>query len=237
MIEKRKSPLFDIFWENTNLNDKNSLKFFKGFKNEEHEVEQIKYSICGMKLKKPKDKLIKIMENRHSERIYNNYKLSKKQLSSLFSCFSSVDNYHRLLPSGGAKYPIEVYALCFNVKELSGKIVYYNYKENSLSIVGECDEWKNYTKLTGADGVIEGTPSILFLFVAFPNRTISKYGERGGRFVLIESGHYLQNLSLRISYENLKGVELGGLYDNEFKKILKLDNTDAIITLGMLCGK
>lgn len=236
MIDKRKAPLFDLFWENSNLNERNSFKFFKGFKDEEIEVEKIKYSICGMNLKMPKDNLIKVMKNRHSDRKYKDYELNKKELSSLFSCFSSIDN-HRLMPSGGGKYPIEVYALCFNVKGLSGKIVYYNYKDNSLYVVGECEEWRKYEKLTGSKGVIEGNPSILFLFVAFPNRTMSKYGERGGRFVLIESGHYLQNLSLRISYENLKGVELGGLYDNELKKILKLDGTDAIVTLGMICGK
>ena len=236
MIEKRKAPLFDLYLENSNLNDKNFLKFIKGFKNEENEVENIKYSKCAMNLKMPKDKLIKIMKNRHSERKYIDYELSKRELSSLFSCFASVEN-RRLLPSGGAKYPIEVYALCFNVKELSRKIVYYNYKDNSLYLVGECDEWKNYQNLTGVNGIIEGNPSILFLFVAFPDRTTSKYGERGGRFVFIESGHYLQNLSLRISYEGLKGVELGGVYDDEFKKILKLEDTNAIITLGMICGK
>lgn len=141
------------------------------------------------------------------------------------------------MPSGGAKYPIEVYALCFNVKGLSGKVVYYNYEKNCLSIIGECGEWEKYKIISGAEGVIEGNPSILFVFAAFPDRITSKYGERGGRFLLIESGQYLQNLSLRISHEKLYGVELGGLFDDEFKKLLKIENTEGIITLGMLCGK
>ena len=77
----------------------------------------------------------------------------------------------------------------------------------------------------------------MFIFVGFPNRVVSKYGERGGRFLLIESGHYIQNLLLRVSYEKMKAVELGGLFDNDIKNILGLENSDAIITLGVICGK
>ena len=77
----------------------------------------------------------------------------------------------------------------------------------------------------------------MFIFVGFPNRVVSKYGERGGRFLLIESGHYIQNLLLRVSYEKMRAVELGGLFDNDIKNILGLENSDAIITLGVICGK
>ena len=54
---------------------------------------------------------------------------------------------------------------------------------------------------------------------------------------MIEAGHYIQNILLRISYEELKAVELGGLYDNDIKNILGLKKTNAIITLGVICGK
>ena len=230
------SPLFNLFWENTNLNDKNILGFIKGFVNEEKNIEHIKYSTKDLELDYPKDKLYKIMKNRQSNRQYNNYQINKRQLSSLFSCFAQVDN-HRLLSSAGGKYPIEVYALCFNVNKLNNKIVYYNYTDNSLSIVGSCSSWNDIKSIAGAGDVITGEPSIMFLFVGFPNRVVSKYGERGGRFLLIESGHFIQNLLLRVSYEKLKAVELGGLFDNDIKNILRLENTDAIITLGVICGK
>ena len=230
------SPLFNLFWENTNLNDKNILGFVDGFVNEEKNIEQIKYPTKDLELDYPKDKLYKIMKNRQSNRQYNNYQINKKQLSSLFSCFAQVDN-HRLLSSAGGKYPIEVYALCFNVNKFNNKIVYYNYEDNSLSIVGSCSNWDDIKSITGVGDVITGEPSIMFIFVGFPNRVVSKYGERGGRFLLIESGHYIQNLLLRVSYEKMRAVELGGLFDNDIKNILGLENSDAIITLGVICGK
>ena len=230
------SPLFDLYWENTKLNDKNILKFINGFINEEKDIRKIEYPTKDLKLGYPKDKLYKIMKERRSYRQYNDYQLNEKQLSSLFSCFAQVDD-HRLLSSAGGKYPIEVYALCFNVKKLNNNIVYYNYIDNSLSIVGNCPNWDDIKSITGAGDAIVGKPSIMFIFVGFPNRVISKYGERGGRFLLIESGHYIQNLLLRATYEKIKSVELGGLYDNDIKNLLGLKNTDAIITLGVICGK
>ncbi len=230
------SNLFDLYWENTNLNDKNILNFVNNFINEEKDIERIKYHTNDVKLDYPKDKLYEIMKMRKSGRNYNNYQINKKQLSSLFSGFAEIDK-HRLLSSAGGKYPIEVYALCFNVKTLNNKVVYYNYKDNSLSVIGNCPDWNNIKSITGAGDVVVGKPSIMFIFVGFPNRVVSKYGERGGRFLLIESGHYIQNLLLRITYEKLEAVELGGLYDNDIKNILGLEHSNAIITLGVICGK
>ena len=230
------SPLFDLYWENTNLNDKNILNFVNNFINEEKDIGRIEYPTNDIKLDYPKDKLYEIMKNRESNRKYNNYQINNKQLSSLFSCFAEINN-HRLISSAGGKYPIEVYALCFNVKNLNNKVVYYNYNDNSLSIIGNCKSWSDLKSIPGAVDLITGEPSIMFIFVGFPDRVISKYGERGGRFLLIESGHYIQNLLLRITYENLKAVELGGLYDNDIKNILGLKKTNAIITLGVICGK
>ena len=104
------SPLFDLYWENTNLNDKNILNFVNNFINEEKDIGRIEYPTNDIKLDYPKDKLYEIMKNRESNRKYNNYQINNKQLSSLFSCFAEINN-HRLISSAGGKYPIEVLSL------------------------------------------------------------------------------------------------------------------------------
>ena len=231
------APLFGLFWENSKLNERNMASFVDGFANERPGAEKIKYPAIGLRLELPKDRLFKAMRKRQSGRAFGGHPVSERQLSSLFSCFADVEG-RRLLPSGGGKYPIEVYALLFHVEggsKLGGKAVYYNWDSNSLSVVGDCPDWKEIEGKTGL--LVEGEPSILFVFVAFPDRMASKYGERGGRFVLIESGHYLQNLSLRAGHENLRGVEAGGLHDDYIKGVLGLGGTGAIITLGYACGK
>jgi hypothetical protein len=65
---------------------------------------------------------------------------------------------------------------------------------------------------------------------------VHKYGERGGRFVLMEVGHYAQRLSLRIAQERLAGYELRGLKDERVKRLLGLEATEAMVALGYLVG-
>lgn len=238
---ENKADLFNLYWENTKLNEKNIIQFVEGFGvgsgQAQDDYGDIRYPTLDLPMRLPKDRLFKLMCQRKSQREFNSYSLTRKQISSLFSGFAEV-NTRRLLPSAGAKYPIEVYAMIFHSDEmLKNKVVYYHYRENALSIIGESPPWKDLEKSTGLLMEGKGEPSILFLFVAFPERVTEKYAERGGRFLLIEAGHYLQNLSLRTVQEKLEGVELGGLFDDDIKKLLGLHNTSAMITLGMVCGK
>jgi nitroreductase len=74
------------------------------------------------------------------------------------------------------------------------------------------------------------------VFVLFPDRATAKYGERGGRFALIEVGHAAQNLALRLVAEGMAGCEAGGLLDEPVKALLRLDGTGAQVALGYACG-
>lgn len=79
-------------------------------------------------------------------------------------------------------------------------------------------------------------PGVVFIFVLFASRVTVKYGERGGRFALIEVGQATQNLSLRLVEEKMIGVEMGGLLDNEIKTLIGLQGTSAAVALGLACG-
>ena len=208
----------------------------------EHDSQEIKnipqlfYPTEDLKMKKPNDGLAKVFNRRASDRSFSNYKIKKNQLSSLFYAFAQKGDMTRVLPSAGGKYPIEVFAFMFNAEgKVNKKVVYYNADNHSLSIVGNSPKWKEIRNDCGL--WVDGEPSILFVFVGFPERVIDKYGERGGRFFLIEVGHYAQNLGLRIAKEKMKGVEAGGLYDESIKKLLKLEDTGAMIGLGFACGR
>lgn len=76
------------------------------------------------------------------------------------------------------------------------------------------------------------------VFVAFPERAVLKYGERGGRFALMEVGAAMQQLALQIAESSkLRGVAAGGMFDEVWKQTLKLENTNAEIALSYLVGK
>ena len=74
------------------------------------------------------------------------------------------------------------------------------------------------------------------MFVLFAERMTDKYGERGGRFALVEVGEAVQSLALRLVAEDLVGYALGGLVDEPVKRLLRLDGTRAQIALGYACG-
>ena len=84
---KNTSPLFDLYWENTNLNDKNILSFVNGFINEEKDLGNIEYSTNDIKLDYPRDRLYSIMKKRKSNREYTNYHLTKNNCLHYFHVF------------------------------------------------------------------------------------------------------------------------------------------------------
>lgn len=238
MIRSKAGMIFQLFWENSKINKRNILKIAKRLDEDARvakSIPQIFYPTEDLKLQKPKDFLARLMSKRKSTRSFSEKPVTEKQMGSLFYSFAQVQNGRRILPSAGGKYPIEVYAFLFNVKsKLNKNIVYYNVDNHSLSIVKKCPLWESAREQFGL--YLEGMPAIFFIFVAIPRRTMDKYEERGGRFVLIETGIYAQSLALRVEFEDLCGVLSGALHDDDVKTTLGLENTDTIVTLGYACG-
>jgi SagB-type dehydrogenase family enzyme len=234
----KNAELFSLFWENSKINKRTILKLAKKLDEDARTVKdtsQIFYPTEDLILPKPTDKLARLMSERTSTRTFTNVTFSEKQLGSLFYAFGQKKSTGRLLPSAGGKYPIEVYAFIFNVQsKLNKKIVYYNPDSHSLSVVAECPDWDQIKELFGLE--LDGQPAVFFVFTAIPERTMDKYGERGGRFILIEIGHYAQNLAIRLAIEKLGGVISGALHDDEIKRLLNLQNTSALVTLGFAGG-
>ncbi|MEI6222352.1 MAG: SagB/ThcOx family dehydrogenase [bacterium] len=240
MTNKTNSPtLFNLFWENSKINKRTILKLATMLSDDARTskmLPQLYYPTEDLLLSKPTDALINTMMNRKNIRAFTTASLSEKQLGSLLYGLGQQDSINRLLPSAGAKYPIEVYGFLFNVSsKLNQHIVYYNADKHTLSVVKKSPAWDELKEFFGLE--LDGIPAVVFVFVAIPERTMDKYGERGGRFILIEAGHYTQNLALRLSHEHLGGVLSGALHDDEIKKILGLDNTTALMVIAFACGK
>lgn len=234
----KNAELFSLFWENSKINKRTILKLAKKLNEDARTVKgisQVFYPTEDLLLPKPKDSVARLMSERKSARTFSDTAFSEKHLGSLFYAFVQKEATSRLLPSAGGKYPVEVYAFLFNVEgKLDKQIVYYNPDNHSLSVVTKCPDWGEVKELFGLE--LDSEPAAFFVFVAIPERTIDKYGERGGRFILIEVGHYAQNLALRLATEKLGGVISGALHDDEIRGLLNLQNTNALVTLGFACG-
>jgi SagB-type dehydrogenase family enzyme len=233
-----KAPLFKLFWENSKLNSRRIFKFAENLQQDAAQgssLQQLIFSGADFCLKKPKDKLAKIFLNRSSQRDFSQSPLSVKHLSGLFYAFAGRGQGLRVNASAGGKYPVEVFAFLFNVKsDFGGKIVYYNSDTHSLSSLGPCPAWEDIRTFINFESV--SAPAVAFFFVGFPDRISDKYGERGGRFLLLECGGMMQSLGLRAAHQNIKGVLVGGCFDDNILLLLNLNDPNAILVGAYLCG-
>jgi len=172
--------------------------------------------------------LKKTLSNRTSER--NSKKdslISSKKLGSLLYYSAGMHTYvnpfesYRYYPSAGGRFPLELYIIPNRVEGLSARAVYhYNVKGDYLEERLSTD--KDIIKGCFQQDFVEKSDAILVISGIF-KRTTVKYGERGYKYALIESGHVGQNIYL-------VGKELGfqicgicGFFDNDLNKYLHID--------------
>lgn len=232
--------LFDKFWEASSLDRFNVREFSQQLNAYDSDGKELflEYPEIPKPLPASRTKLNKTSKRRKSDRSFSGKELSIKELGQLLSSFYAWNGLeHRAYPSAGATYVTEIFCVAFNVEGYSGNVLYYDPEKHGIVEVSDkAPTWGEASKSLNMD--VTGTPQILIVFVAFPQRATAKYGERGGRFALLEVGAAMQQLSLQIAESSkLKGVAVGGMLDKVWQQNLKLDTTDARIVLGYLVGK
>lgn len=231
------SEQFELFWEESTITPATAPAFGSRVLSYEGtwSPRLLTYPGEDMELAVPRDRLMRRMQQRRSERAFSPGHLTKRQLGSLFAAFGRGAEGGRVFPSAGGLYPVEVFCLAMEVEDgLGGKIVCYNPDTHSLSVVGECPSWEECT--VSLNHPFESRPQVVFVFVLMLDEMLAKYGPRAGRFGLIEVGHAAHSLALRLTEEKLAGFELGGLLDREVLQLLGLEDRSAKVALGYACG-
>lgn len=232
--------LFDQFWEASSLDRFNVQQFSRQLNNYDSDNKELvlEYPDAPQALPQARSQVNKIAKKRSSNRKFSGKQLSLKELGQILSSFYAWSGLeHRAYPSAGATYVTEVFCVAFNVEGYSGKAIYYDPEKHGAVVVSNAaPSWEDASQSLNMN--VDGEPNLLLIIVTFPKRATDKYGDRGGRFALLEAGAAMQQLSLQIAESSkLKGVAVGGMLDNTWKQILKLEHTDAHITLGYLIGK
>jgi len=163
----------------------------------------------------------KVLLNRRSVREFSNQGLELWHISQLAWAAQGVTgpDVYRTAPSAGALFPLELYVAAGNVDGLPPGVYHYDLRNHALRLLLEGDERE---KLCGAalsqDSILRA-PAV-FILSAVYQRTTAKYGERGIRYVHIETGHAAQNVLLQAVALNLGAVVVGAFDDAKVKKIL-----------------
>lgn len=193
--------------------------------------------------KTTKSKLSKILIDRRSIRQFSGVSMSKDKLSYLLFSSSglthlgkTIDESKRSYPSAGGRYPLEIYPIILNCEGIEKGLYHYNVKENSLELLLKKDLGKWLTIVTSEAKWIEKS-AVVFIITGVLNRTRIKYGDKGYRLALIETGHLSQNILLLATEMGLDSCPLGGFIDKDVNNLLDVDLQKEVALYMIAIGK
>ena len=134
--------------------------------------------------------------------------------------------HKRTYPSGGARYPLELYTIVLKgSEELPLGIYHYNVKLHALHLLqkGKFTALFKKTKISYGNTELISNSAILLIITGVFGRTEIKYGKRSYRLVLFEAGHMAQNIYLVSTALKLGCCAVGGFEDEKINSLLRLD--------------
>ncbi len=178
---------------------------------------------------KPSGDFFDLVRGRKSRRNFTDKPLSLEALSSLlrYSCgvVGKLEDGRpkRAHPSGGARFPLEIYPLVFRGSEsLPAGVYHYNFKAHALDVLWKRDFSEEERRTLFLYPWVKEA-AVVFLLTAVFWRSKNKYGEAGYRYILLEGGHIGQNLYLTAEALGLQCSALGGVDNKAIESILDID--------------
>lgn len=164
-----------------------------------------------------------LFEKRRSTRDFDKKPLTLRQVAEVLHSCRIVQRGNeferRTYPSAGARFPIEIYLVSFNVKNVAPGAYHFNSLNNSLELLLNND-------LTGFSGEIVSTfiknPSLAIIMTSVIPRAEIKYSYKAYPFSLIEAGHIGQNIYLACAERDIGCCAIGGYVDDRISKTLDL---------------
>jgi SagB-type dehydrogenase family enzyme len=195
------------------------------------ELQNLYMSTDTIKLSKPmydSDVSIeKVLLRRRSCREYKKEPLTLDEVSQLLWAMQGVTDPEgfRTAPSAGALYPLEVYVVAGNVKDLSKGIYKYKPEGHGLVKIVEGDKRSELGIAALRQDWVKAGAAVIVLSAVYERTTI-KYGERGKRYVHMEVGHAAQNAFLQAVSLNLGTVIVGAFDDREVRRVMSMSDKE-----------
>ncbi len=183
-----------------------------------------------MKLPKPKThgevSLETAIKQRRTIRSFTSEPLSLEQCSQLFWAAQGITEdrgFKRAAPSGGALYPMDIYAVVGEncVKGLESGAYHYDPKSHAVSLVSKGD-LRNKVAGAALSQMWMATAPLNILITAEYYRITSKYGKRGVRYAIIEAGHIGQNILLQSEAMGLGAGIVGAFNDEKIRQVVNI---------------
>ena len=173
---------------------------------------------------------------RRSVREYSEEPVPLEKVAQLLWAAQGVtsDRGYRTAPSAGALYPLELYLAAGEVENLEAGVYRYEPEGHALIPVSSGDV-RSELQAAGLEQSSIGDAPAVIVIAAVYERTSGKYGERGTRYVHMETGCAAQNIYLQAVSLDLGTVFIGAFYDQDVQRILSMQKDHqplAIMPLG-----
>ncbi len=145
----------------------------------------------------------KLIRERRSLRVSSGSRLNANTLHEMIARgggrtgTGEEDGDFRAYPSAGARYPLELYPVVFDVDGMGKGIYHFQPIDSSMEVLWPGDFLRKIEVLL--DGALEGfreNAKAFIVLTSIEKRTTYKYGEEGRIFPYIEAGLLSQNLIL-----------------------------------------
>jgi SagB-type dehydrogenase family enzyme len=168
----------------------------------------------------------KAIKERRTIRDFKERSLSLNHLSQLLWAAQGITGLKegkRAAPSGGALYPLDIYAIIGErgVEGMEMGIYHYLPQPHSILLISKADRREEIASSSLQQTWMAKAP-VIFVITAEYRRITGKYGERGIRYALIEAGHAGQNIFLQAEALGLGAGIVGAFYDEDVSKVIGL---------------
>ena len=170
---------------------------------------------------------------RRSVRAYSDAPLTLAQLSQLLWAAQGVTDKERggrAAPSAGALYPLEIVVAAGHVEGLEPGIYRYRPAWHALERAAAGDRRGELAAAALGQDWMADAPVIVGIAGVY-ERTTRKYGQRGERYVHMETGHAAQNLCLQAQALGLAACMVGAFADGAVQQVLQLASSEKPLAL------
>lgn len=183
-----------------------------------------------------------LIKKRESRREFS-APLTKRDISLLlkYSCGNTKPlgqgRYRRAQPSGGGRFPIEVYPFVLRGgSDLKSGLYHYGVKNHELDVLWDREFSQGNIGQLFTYPWVKNAPCVIVMTAVFW-RNQNKYGERGYRYILLEAGHIGQNMYLVSEALGLKCCALAGTWDENVEKLIDIDGVTESVVYALAVGK
>ncbi len=148
----------------------------------------------------------------------------------------STHHSFRTAPSGGALYPIETYFSANLVEELDPGIYHFDVEHFVLNRICAEDQAEAVARACMGQKFM-GQSAVTFFWTTMYRRTMTKYGNRGMRYMLMEAGHVCQNTLIAAEATGCGGCPVAAFYDEEVNELLQIDSSEETVLYAASVGK